>query len=74
MWGRMASCRGLVIRLVLAPELLTADCQSTAGYQPAPQLLRTRLNKITKSSRRNMKSLWPVMFPWLDPNRPGGLS
>ncbi len=39
MWGRMASCGELVIRL----ELLKADFQSAAGYQPAPRLPITKV-------------------------------
>jgi hypothetical protein len=37
MWGRMASCGGLAIRLGPVLNNLKADCQSAAGYQPASQ-------------------------------------
>jgi hypothetical protein len=33
-WGRLVTCGGLVIRLVLNRKIIGADYQSAAGYQP----------------------------------------
>jgi hypothetical protein len=33
-WGRLITCGGLVIRLVLNRKIVGADYQSAAGYQP----------------------------------------
>jgi len=37
-WGRLVTCGGLAIRLQEFRIHNRADCQSAAGYQPAPQL------------------------------------
>src|SRR5471030_1727090 len=40
LWGRLLTCGGLAIRRVEScARSRQADCQSAAGYQPAPQIL-----------------------------------
>src|ERR1019366_8504890 len=39
MWGRLATCAAVGYRRRSAAKAAGADCQSAAGYQPAPQNL-----------------------------------
>src|SRR6266567_3868177 len=59
MWGRLVTCSGLVIRLVLNRNIRRADFQSAAGFQPALQTQEQRFGQLSCSLQFHPDDLAP---------------
>src|SRR5882757_5709391 len=69
-WRRLITCGGLVIRLVLIPELFTGRLPIGRRLPTCPtKLVCDRLNKNRRGARRNQKLVVQAFLPVLVLNR-----